>query len=132
LFRISKDPVIKIIIIIPCRQVNFCNSSALLNCCQFFTEKSLYNKKMECYHRFMKKKSCSPPMGALRKKLLFTGIFAGNGSRKSRKEGREVHMLKVLGAQVKEFKKASILTPIFMILEVIMETVIPLLMASII
>ena len=41
-------------------------------------------------------------------------------------------MLKVLGAQVKEFKKASILTPIFMILEVIMETVIPLLMASII
>lgn len=71
-------------------------------------------------------------MGALRKKLLFTGIFAGNGSRKSRKEGREVYMLKVLGAQVKEFKKASILTPIFMILEVIMETVIPLLMASII
>ena len=41
-------------------------------------------------------------------------------------------MLKVLGAQVKEFKKASILTPIFMILEVIMETVIPLFMASII
>lgn len=41
-------------------------------------------------------------------------------------------MLKILGAQVKEFKKASILTPIFMILEVIMETVIPLLMASII
>ena len=32
-------------------------------------------------------------------------------------------MLTVLGAQVKEFKKASILTPIFMILEVIMETV---------
>lgn len=31
-------------------------------------------------------------MGALRKKLLFTGIFAGNGSRKSRKEGREVHI----------------------------------------
>ena len=41
-------------------------------------------------------------------------------------------MLKVLGAQVKEFKTASILTPIFMILEVIMETVIPLLMSSII
>ena len=70
-------------------------------------------------------------MEALRKKLLFTGIFAGNGRRKSRKEGREVHMLKVLGAQVKEFKKASILTPIFMILEVIMETVIPLLMRAI-
>ena len=41
-------------------------------------------------------------------------------------------MLKTLGAQVKEFKKASILTPIFMILEVIMETIIPLMMASII
>lgn len=41
-------------------------------------------------------------------------------------------MLKILGAQVKEFKLPSILTPIFMILEVIMEMVIPLLMASII
>lgn len=41
-------------------------------------------------------------------------------------------MLKVLGAQVKEYKKASIATPIFMILEVIMEMIIPLLMASII
>ena len=41
-------------------------------------------------------------------------------------------MLKTLGAQVKEFKTASILTPVFMILEVIMETIIPLLMASII
>jgi ATP-binding cassette subfamily B protein len=41
-------------------------------------------------------------------------------------------MLKVLGAQIKEFKKDSILTPIFMILEVIMEMIIPLLMASII
>lgn len=41
-------------------------------------------------------------------------------------------MLKTLGAQVKEFKTASILTPMFMILEVIMETVIPLLMSSII
>ncbi len=41
-------------------------------------------------------------------------------------------MLKVLGAQIKEFKKDSILTPVFMILEVIMEMVIPLLMASII
>ena len=30
-------------------------------------------------------------------------------------------MLKTLGAQVKEFKKASIATPLFMILEVIME-----------
>lgn len=41
-------------------------------------------------------------------------------------------MIKTLGAQVKEFKKDSILTPIFMILEVIMEMIIPLLMASII
>lgn len=41
-------------------------------------------------------------------------------------------MIKTLGAQIKEFKKASILTPVFMILEVFMETVIPLLMASII
>jgi len=41
-------------------------------------------------------------------------------------------MLRTLGAQVKEFKKDSVLTPVFMIGEVIMETVIPLLMASII
>ena len=34
--------------------------------------------------------------------------------------------------QVKEFKKDSILTPCFMIFEVIMEMIIPLLMASII
>lgn len=41
-------------------------------------------------------------------------------------------MLKTLAAQVKEFKKASFLTPIFMILEVLFETLIPLVMASII
>lgn len=41
-------------------------------------------------------------------------------------------MLKTLGAQIKEFKKASIATPLFMIGEVIMEMIIPLLMASII
>ena len=41
-------------------------------------------------------------------------------------------MLKTLGAQVKEYKTASILTPIFMILEVVMEMIIPLLMSSII
>lgn len=41
-------------------------------------------------------------------------------------------MLKILGAQIKEFKKASIATPLFMIGEVIMEMIIPLLMASII
>lgn len=41
-------------------------------------------------------------------------------------------MLKTLGAQIKEFTLDSVLTPIFMILEVIMEMVIPLMMASII
>ncbi len=41
-------------------------------------------------------------------------------------------MLKTLGAQIKEFKKDSIITPLFMILEVIMEMIIPLLMASLI
>ena len=41
-------------------------------------------------------------------------------------------MLKTLGAQIKEFKKDSFLTPLFMILEVLMETIIPLMMASII
>lgn len=41
-------------------------------------------------------------------------------------------MLKTLGAQIKEFKRDSLLTPIFMILEVLMETIIPLMMASII
>ncbi len=41
-------------------------------------------------------------------------------------------MLKTLLAQVREFKKDSLLTPLFMILEVLMETMIPLVMASII
>ncbi len=41
-------------------------------------------------------------------------------------------MLKTLGAQIKEFKKDSLITPVFMILEVIMEMIIPLMMASII
>ena len=41
-------------------------------------------------------------------------------------------MIKTLAGYVKEYKKASILTPIFMILEVVAETLIPLLMASII
>ncbi len=41
-------------------------------------------------------------------------------------------MIKTLAAQIKEFKKDSVLTPVFMILEVIMEMIIPLLMASII
>ncbi|MBS4961126.1 MAG: ABC transporter ATP-binding protein [Clostridiales bacterium] len=41
-------------------------------------------------------------------------------------------MIKTLAAQVKEFKRDSFLTPLFMILEVAMEMVIPLFMASII
>lgn len=41
-------------------------------------------------------------------------------------------MIKTLAAQVKEYKKASIITPIFMVLEVVFETLIPFLMASII
>lgn len=41
-------------------------------------------------------------------------------------------MLKTLAAQIKEYKAPSIATPLFMILEVLMETVIPLLMASIV
>ena len=41
-------------------------------------------------------------------------------------------MLKTQGAQIKEFKAASIATPIFMTIEVLMETIIPFLMASII
>ncbi|MCI8561932.1 MAG: ABC transporter ATP-binding protein [Lachnospiraceae bacterium] len=41
-------------------------------------------------------------------------------------------MIKTLGAHVKEFKKDSALTPFFMLLEVVAETLIPLLMASII
>ena len=41
-------------------------------------------------------------------------------------------MLKTLAAQVKEYKKDSMLTPVFMIMEVIMEMIIPFLMASII
>lgn len=41
-------------------------------------------------------------------------------------------MLKTLSRYIKEFKTASIITPICMILEVIMETLIPYLMASIV
>lgn len=42
------------------------------------------------------------------------------------------NMLKTLGKQIKEFKAASIATPLFMLLEVLMETLVPFLMASII
>lgn len=41
-------------------------------------------------------------------------------------------MLKTLGTQIKEYKWASIATPVFMLLEVAVDTIIPLLMASII
>lgn len=41
-------------------------------------------------------------------------------------------MLKTILKQVKEFKKSSIATPCYMLVEVLMETVVPLLMASII
>lgn len=41
-------------------------------------------------------------------------------------------MLKTLGAQIKEYKWASIATPVFMLLEVAVDTIIPLLMVSII
>ncbi len=41
-------------------------------------------------------------------------------------------MLKTLAAQIKEYKKASVATPLCMIGEVIMEMIIPMLMASII
>lgn len=43
-----------------------------------------------------------------------------------------MHMLKTLGSHIKEYKKVSIITPILMIGEVLMETIIPLLMASIV
>ena len=41
-------------------------------------------------------------------------------------------MLKTLGAQIKEYKWSSIATPVFMLLEAAVDTIIPLLMASII
>jgi len=41
-------------------------------------------------------------------------------------------MIKTLAAQIKEYKKVSIVTPVFMVLEVVFEMLIPFLMASII
>ncbi len=41
-------------------------------------------------------------------------------------------MLKTLGAQLKEYTKSAIATPCFMLLEVLMETLIPYLMASLV
>lgn len=49
-----------------------------------------------------------------------------------RKTKKNLPILKTILGQVKEFKVASFLTPAFMLLEVAMEMVIPLLMASII
>lgn len=51
---------------------------------------------------------------------------------KWREQGRRMSMLKTLLKEVKEYKRASVVTPVFMILEVLMETLIPFLMASII
>ena len=41
-------------------------------------------------------------------------------------------MLKTILKEVKEFKRAAFMTPVFMIFEVLMETMVPFLMASII
>lgn len=43
-----------------------------------------------------------------------------------------MHLLKTIGKSVREYKKPSILAPIFIVVEVIMETVIPLIMAMLI
>ena len=43
-----------------------------------------------------------------------------------------MNMIKTLAAHIKEYKKPSIITPLLMIGEVLMETIIPLLMASIV
>ena len=43
-----------------------------------------------------------------------------------------MHILKTIGKSVREFKKQSILAPIFIVMEVIMETVIPFIMSMLI
>ena len=48
------------------------------------------------------------------------------------KKERMREMIKTLLSQVKEFKRCSILAPVFGVLEVILEVLIPLMMASII
>ena len=48
------------------------------------------------------------------------------------KQKRGKMMLQTLAAQIKEYKKPSILTPIFMILEVILETLIPFFLQSLV
>ena len=54
------------------------------------------------------------------------------GMETNTKQKGENLMIKTLLAQVKEFKKASFLTPVFMILEVVVETLIPFVMADMI
>ena len=49
-----------------------------------------------------------------------------------KKKMKPGEILPVLGARVREYKTASILTPVFMILEVVVELLIPFLMASIV
>ena len=61
-----------------------------------------------------------------------TAAVGSDTNEENQKEGECDFMLKTLAAQVKEFKRDSILTPVFMILEVLFEMLIPLLMASII
>ena len=48
------------------------------------------------------------------------------------KGGKSIFMLKTLVAQIKEYKRDTIITPIFIVFEVILEILIPFLMASII
>lgn len=59
-------------------------------------------------------------------------VIKFNKKYKNYKFRKEKKMLKKLASYVKEYKKDSILTPIFVVLEVIMEVIIPLLMARII
>ena len=64
--------------------------------------------------------------------IMKTAAVGSDTNEENQKEGECDFMLKTLAAQVKEFKRDSILTPVFMILEVLFEMLIPLLMASII
>ena len=45
---------------------------------------------------------------------------------------RNDFMLKTLAAQIKQYKKSTILTPIFAALEVVMEVLIPMAMARLV
>ena len=59
-------------------------------------------------------------------------MISGQESVKMNEERSWKYMLKTLGAQIKEFKTPSIITPLCMMLEVVMEMIIPLMMASIV